>query len=114
VRSATIQLGDQTFTVNQDGVACAYSLNPYSAMFGQAGGGDNIYITASASGCPAPVATAGSVPTDITLSPTTYDATANRWTLPYTVAAFSSATPAERILTFTFGGQVFTVKQSSW
>ncbi len=32
-RVGTIQIGDQTFTVNQSGAACAFSLNAYGAVF---------------------------------------------------------------------------------
>jgi hypothetical protein len=110
-RGGTIQLGDQTFTVTQSGAACAYSLNAYGASFNRSGGTGSVLGSQNAVGCTPTVGT--SQPTIVSLGTLT-GPVLNIWTLPYTVLNFSSTTTAIRRAYITFGGQIFTVKQTSW
>ena len=106
--SGTIQLGDQTFTVTQTGVPCAYSLNAYGAIYNHNGGSSSVYGTGTGS-CGTP-SVGTSQPSIVTIGALT----SPNWTLPYTVLNFNSTTTAIRRATITFGGQIFTVKQTSW
>jgi hypothetical protein len=118
-RVGTIQIGDQTFTVNHSGAACAFSLNAYGAVFNTsgvlvspAGASESVLGSQSAVGCTMP-----SIGTDqpriVTLG-TLEGPVSNIFTLPYMVTLFPSTTTAVRLATITFGGQIFTVKQTSW
>lgn len=110
-RTGTIQLGGQTFTVFQTGAACAYSLNAYGVLLGMAGGGGSVLGSESAIGCTPAVGT--DQPSIVTLGTLT-GPVSNIFTLPYTVTNFNSTNAIVRRMTITFGGQVFTVKQTSW
>src|SRR5262249_26084170 len=110
-RLGTIQLGDKTFTVTQLGGACGYSLQAYGAVFTQFGGGSNVLGSPSALGCTPDTGT--SQPSYITLG-TLSGPVQNLFTLPFAVAPFSSLTSAVRLGNITFGGQIFTIKQTSW
>jgi hypothetical protein len=114
-RSGSIQVGDKLFTVNQQAAlgTCTYSLNAYGAAYGQTGGSGNILGSQSANGCAAPGVSTGS--TFITVnSPLATGPVNNIFTDGYVVINFSSATPAVRRATITFGGQIYTIKQTSW
>jgi hypothetical protein len=108
-RSGTMQLGDQTFTVTETGVPCAYSLNAYGAVYNHNGGSSSVYGTGTIS-CTGPPPVGSSQPSIVVIGALT----SPNWTLPYTVANFNSTTTAIRRATITFGGQVFAVKQTSW
>src|SRR5262249_39116721 len=111
VRVGTILVGDLTFTVTQLGAPCGYSLASYGAAFNSPGGGGNVYGSSSASLCTPTVGT--TQPTMITLGLLS-GPTLNIFTQPYTVAPFISLTNGVRKGTITFGGQIYTVKQTSW
>jgi hypothetical protein len=110
-RNGTIQLGDQTYSVNQTGATCGFSLNNYGLGFNLYGGTGAVQGSPSASGCVPSVGT--SQPSIVTIG-TLSGPTLNIFTLPYTVAPFASAVAATRRATVTFGGQVYSIKQTSW
>ena len=111
-RVGTIQIGDQTFTVNQSGAACAFSLNAYGAVFSRSGAlSESVLGSQSAVGCSPSIGT--DQPSIVTLG-TLEGPVSNIFTLPYMVTLFPSTTTAVRLATITFGGQIFTVKQTSW
>ena len=110
-RSGTIQLGDRSFTILQNGGACAYSLHAYGAVFGASGGNGDVFASQGALGCVPVVGT--TQPTIVALGALS-GPDLNIFTQLYTVARFDSLNPAVRIATITFGGQFFTVKQRSW
>jgi hypothetical protein len=110
-RTGTIQLGDKTFTITQTGGTCGYSLSAYGALFGTLGGAGSVLGSPTALGC-VPV-TGTTQPTIITLSPLA-GPVSNLFTQDYTVAPFNSLTPTVRRAQITFGGLLFTVKQSSY
>jgi hypothetical protein len=112
-RSGTIQIGDRTFGITQGGTACAFSLNSYGAVFNSAGGtGDVLGSPSLDPGVCIPV-TGTTQPTIVTLGPLT-GPVSNIFTQPYTVSPFPTLTSGVRIAFITFGGQIFTVKQTSW
>jgi hypothetical protein len=104
-------VGSQIFTVSESGAACAYSLASYGAAFGQLGGNGDILGSPSANGCTPSVGT--TLPSIVTLG-TLSGPTLNIFTQPYTVNVFNSLTNAIRRATITFGGQTYTIKQTSW
>ncbi len=110
-RKGDVQVGDQLFTVTQSGAACAYSLASYGAAFGQLGGPGSVRGSPSAVGC-TPVA-GTTQPSIVSLGALT-GPTLNIFTQAYTVNAFNSLTNATRRATVTFGGQLYTIKQTSW
>jgi hypothetical protein len=111
-RTGTIQFGGQTFTVAQTGATtCTYSLAAYGALLGKGGGGGSVLGSESALGC------TPSVGTDqpyVTLTLPLGPPVLNIYTLPYSVAAFNSTVTTVRRMTITFGGQIYTIKQTSW
>ena len=50
LRTGTITIAEKTFTVNQSGTACTYSITSASKLFGTSGGTDSVGVTAT-SGC---------------------------------------------------------------
>jgi hypothetical protein len=109
-RTATIRLGEQTFTITQLGSACGFSLDTYSTLFGPPGGSRNLLASPSAVGC---VPVVGTDQPFVTLGTLT-GPFANIFTQEYAVAPFSSLTRASRIARISFGGQILTVKQTSY
>jgi hypothetical protein len=111
-RKGTIQLGDQTFTITQTGGSCGYSLNAYGALFGNAGGTGSVLGSPTALGCVPATGTAE--PNVLTLSPLA-GPVSNVFTQDYTVTPYLNVlTPVVRKAYIIFGGQIFTVKQTSW
>jgi hypothetical protein len=110
-RVGTIHIGEATFTVTQIGAACGYRLHAYGALFSRAGGDGNVFGSPTALGCVPGTGT--TQPSMITLGPLTGPIT-NIFTQGFTVSPFHSLTTGVRIGHITFGGQIFTVKQSSW
>ena len=51
-RVGTIQVGDKTFTITQQGNTCGYSLNAYGAKFSQPGGAGNVLASTTGVSCP--------------------------------------------------------------
>ena len=110
-RVGTVQVGNATFTISQTGAACGYSLNAYGALFGRLGADNaNVFGSPSALGC---TPDNGATQPFISLGALTGPAS-NIFTQGYSVAPFESFTTDVRIGHITFGGQLFTVKQSSW
>jgi hypothetical protein len=110
-RVGTIQLGDRTFEVRQTGGACGYSLNAYGALFDKHGGTSSVLGSPTGLGCTP--ATGTDQPSFILLDPLT-GPVSNIFTQGYHVTPYDSLTIATRRARITFGGQVFTVKQTSW
>jgi hypothetical protein len=110
-RTATIRLGEQTFTITQLGSACGFSLDAYSALFGPSGGSRNLLGSPSAIGCVPVVGT--DQPGFVSLGTLT-GPFSNIFTQEYTLAPFSSLTRVSRSARVTFGGQILTVKQTSY
>jgi len=110
-RSGIIEIGNQPFTVTESGAACAYSLAAYGQAFGQLGGAGDVAGSQSANGCTPTVGV--DLPSIVTLGSLSGPA-ANIFTMPYTVNAFNSLTNATRRATINFGGQLYTVKQTSY
>jgi hypothetical protein len=112
-RSGTIQIGDQTFTVNQDPgqATCSYSLNSYGAYFSSTGGDGSVLAGLNSLGCGSPVV--GQSP-ELTLGPLTVHSEFI-WNQPYTVPPYKNTlTNFVRKLFINFSGTTFTIKQSSW
>ena len=118
-RSGTIQVGDQTFTVTQAGAPCAFSLNEYGQEFDVNGtdvNGTQQWLTLlgsqSAAGC-TPIMGA-SQPTIAGIG-TLSGPQSNIYSLPFTVYPWVlPLVTGVRTANVTFGGQIFTVKQTSW
>jgi hypothetical protein len=110
-RSGTIQVGDRTFSVTQLGGQCGFSLNSYGALFGPNGGSSSVFGSQSALGCTPDTGT--DQPSFILLDQLTGPAN-NIFTLPYVIQPFPSLTRSIRIGRITFGGAIYTVKQTSY
>jgi hypothetical protein len=110
-RTGTIQFGGQTFTVSQTGAACAYGLNAYGVLLTKNGGSSSVQGSQSAVGCTPVYGT--DQPSIVNLG-TLSGPALNIWTLPFTVSTFNSMVNAVRRMTISFGGQVYTIKQTSW
>jgi hypothetical protein len=110
-RTGAIQIGNQTYTVTETGAACAFSLNSYGLLFGQAGGSGSVFGSPTAQGCPAVVGT--TQPAFLILGTLTGPVT-DIYTQPYTVLPYNSAVTAIRRGYITFGGLTYIVKQTSW
>ncbi len=110
-RLGTIQVGDRTFEVNQSGGACGFSLNAYGKLFSQAGATGSVLGSPTGLGCTPDTGT--DQPSFVLLDPLT-GPVSNIFTQPYTVMPYNSLTIAIRRARITFGGQIFTVKQTSW
>jgi hypothetical protein len=109
-RSGTIQVGGKSFLVTQAGSACSYTLNAYGSAFGQSGGNATILAGASAGCTTTPPAGSSEPFIDVgTVSPPP-----PLFSIPFTVQPYISLNPAIRLGTVTFGGQIHTVKQTSW
>ena len=102
-RSGTLTIAGETFTVNQEGVSCSYSIDPTSAQAPAAGGTGAVDVTAVAD-CPW---TAQS--NDAWLSITSGSSGSGDGTVTYAVAANPSG--ASRNGTLTIAGETFTVVQ---
>jgi hypothetical protein len=112
-RVGVIQVGTQTFSVTQLGAACAFSLNSYGAFFNAAGQAGN-YFLGSPSGLGCSVSSSVDLPTIVTLGSVS-GPVLNIFTQLYDVLPFVNVgPPVTRRARITFGGQIFTVKQSSW
>jgi hypothetical protein len=104
MRSGTITIAGQTFTVNQSGISCTFSINPQSENFTSAGGADSVAVTAPA-GCNW---TAQS--NDGFIMITSGGSGSGNGTVNYTVLANTG--PA-RSGSMTIAGQSFTVNQEA-
>jgi hypothetical protein len=110
-RTGTIQFAGQTYTVSETGAACAYSLNSYGLALGQGGGSNFVYGSPTAQNCTPAVGT--DQPTIVTLG-TLAGPVGGIFTLPFMVTTYNSTVTGIRTMIITFGGQIFTIKQTSW
>jgi hypothetical protein len=111
-RTGAIQLGDRTFTVNEIGSACGFSLNAYGIVFDHQAASGSVLGSPSALGC-VPV-TGTDQPSFVHLG-TLVGPFSNIFTQSYAVDLFPPPlSPHIRRARITFGGQVFVIKQSSW
>ncbi len=111
-RVGIIQVDNQLFTITQLGGACRFSLNNYGALFNRDGGPGVLLGSQSALGCAPDV---GTSQTSIIELGTLTGPSLNIFTQPYTVLRFPPpVTPYTRKALITFGGAIFTVKQTSW
>ena len=110
-RSGTIQFAGQTYTVTQSAAACAFSLNAYGLALGQAGGTGSLFGSATALSCP--VTPAVDQPSIVILG-TLAGPVGSTYTLPFTVVSYNSTVGGVRRMVISFGGQLFTIKQTSW
>jgi hypothetical protein len=108
-RSTTIRVGDKNFAISQAGGSCGYSLNAYGSVFGKSGGVSSVLASATLGTCTPDLGTTQSFITlgSLSGSPVLF-------TLPFTVAPYNSLNVSVRFGKITFGGQVHTVKQTSW
>jgi hypothetical protein len=104
-RSGTLTIGGQTFTVNQAGGPCTYSISPTSQSFGHTGGTGTVNVTAE-TGCSW---TATSNASWITVTSGASDT--DNGTATYAVAA--NTTTSSRSSTLTVAGQTFAVSQAA-
>ena len=104
VRTGTMTIAGQTFTVTQSGISCTYSLSSTSQSFGSGGGTGSVGVTASSGSCSW---TAVSNAAWITV--TSGGSGAGNGTVAYSVSA---NTGNQRQDTITIAGQSFTIKQT--
>ncbi len=109
-RTGNIQIGNQVFTVTQNGAACAYSLNSYGISINYLGASGTLLGAADLSSCPSPPD--GSTQPFVTVGSLT--GTPSLYSLPFTVAPYVSSTSTVRVGQITFGGLLFSVKQTSY
>lgn len=111
-RIGIVQVGGKNFKVTQLGAACAYSLSHYGAFFSKLGGSASFLGSPSGIGCTPTVGV--DLPTIVTLG-TLSGPVLNIFTQEYEVSPFTGVlTPVIRKARISFGGTIFTVKQSSW
>jgi len=113
VRTGTIQVGNRTFAIIQGGTACAFSLDRYGMVFNHLGGSASVLGSPSLDPAVCTPVNGTTQPTIVTLGVLT-GPLANIFTQPYTVTPFSTLTFGVRFAHIIFGGQIFTVKQTSW
>lgn len=102
-RAGSMTIAGQSFTVNQAGMACSYSISPSSASFTDSGGSGSVTVSA-ASGC---AWTAAS--NDGWISISSGSSGSGNGTVGYSVAANGSS--SARAGSMTIAGQTFTVNQ---
>jgi hypothetical protein len=108
-RTGVIQLGDQIFTVKQTAASCAFSLNAYGAIYGNAGGGGEVLASPSALACTPVVGKSPEIILGPLTGPVNYI-----WTQPYLVPRYDSFVTWIRQLYISISGQSFSIKQTSW
>jgi uncharacterized repeat protein (TIGR01451 family) len=106
LRSGTITIGAQTFTITQTGIGCSFTLASPSISVAAAGTNGSVNFTASAGDCGW---TVGSSVPWITI--TSGGSGTGNSTVNYSVAANLGSTL--RTGTITIGGQTFTVNQAA-
>ena len=103
-RTGTLTVAGQTFTVNQNGVGCTYTVSPTSAPWSASGGTGTVTVTAPV-GCGWTAASNASW-----LAVTAGSSGSGNGTVSYTVAA--NAASGAQVGTLTIAGQTFTVNQN--
>lgn len=102
-RSGTLTVAGKTFTINQLGAGCTFTLSPSSGSVAAGGGSGSVALTASSTSC---AWTAASGATWLSVTPSS--GTGGR-SLTYSAAA---NTGAARSGTLTIAGRSFTVSQA--
>ncbi|MCX5886549.1 MAG: DUF1566 domain-containing protein [Proteobacteria bacterium] len=102
-RNGSITVGDQTFTITQEGRACIYSLTPLSQAFSVSGGSGSIDVTAT-NGC-----SWTATNSDYWITITSDTNGTGSGTVNFAVSVNSGACP--RTGTITIADQVFTITQ---
>jgi len=102
-RMGTLTIAGETFTVNQDGAPCVYSIDPTSTTASSSGVSDTVSVTAQ-TGC---AWTASSNAAWITI--TGGSTGSGSGTVSYTVA--ENLSTSSRMGTLTIAGETFTVNQ---
>ncbi len=110
-RSGNIQIGDQVYSVTEAGANCSFSLNAYGAFYNRLGGSSAVLGSPNANTCLAP--TVGTTLPWVTLGALS-GLPNNIYSQNYLVNPFNSASKATRRSSITFGGQIFTIKQTSY
>ncbi|MBZ5584657.1 MAG: hypothetical protein LAQ30_21095 [Acidobacteriia bacterium] len=113
LRTGSIQAGDQTFTVNQNGSPCTVNLLAGSADFDHNGGSGTLQFTVSGGAC-TPSPDWFSWTSELTVNPDSLTSSGGAYSLPYSVSAYQAFVRWIRTPKLTVHGQVFTVKQTSW
>jgi hypothetical protein len=109
VRTGTISVDDQTFTVNVAASPCSYTLGSSGATFGRLGGTSFAQYSASPPACTPTL----SAPAGITLLGTTTDAVSGQ-DVNYSVSPYQVFVNWVRTMQINVSGNLFTVKQTSW
>jgi hypothetical protein len=104
-RSGTLTIGGQTFTVNQDGFNCSYSISPTQKSFASSGGAGSVAVTASPTCSWTATSGAGWITVTGGASGT------GNGTVSYSVAANTSGARSGIV---TIAGQTFTVNQDGF
>jgi hypothetical protein len=103
-RSGTMTIAGQTFTVNQSGTACTYSISPSNQSFDSNGGAGSVNVTTQSS------CTWSVVGNVNWITVTSGSSGSGSGTVTYSVSANSST--SSRSWTMTIAGQTFTVTQA--
>ena len=107
-RTGSLTVAGKTFTVNQSGVECSYSISPASQSLGSGGGTGTVNVTTS-TGCPWSASSPASSGTSWITITSGKTGTGNG-TAGYSVSANSGI--SSRTGTLTVAGKTFTVNQS--
>ncbi|HEY4596789.1 MAG TPA: BACON domain-containing carbohydrate-binding protein, partial [Thermoanaerobaculia bacterium] len=105
-RTGTLTLAGQTFTVNQSGAPCTYSISPTSQSLGSGAGSGSVSVTAG-TGCSW---TAASNAAWITITAGASGSGSGNGSVSYSVVA--NLGTASRTGTLTLAGQTFSVTQA--
>jgi hypothetical protein len=112
-RTGTIQFAAQTFTVSETNASCSYSLVSNGLILNSQSGNGDVLGAASLQSCTPAVGT--TLPSVVTLGTLqTPGQGSNIFDQPFLVAPYNSTGPGVRLMIITFGGQIFTIKQTSW
>ncbi|MDP2208032.1 MAG: BACON domain-containing carbohydrate-binding protein [Bacteroidota bacterium] len=103
-RSGTMTIAGNTFTVNQSGVSCSYSIVPTNASYSSSAGTGSVSVTVQ-SGC-----AWTAVSNDVWITITSGSSGSGNGSVGYSVSSNSSSSP--RSGTMTIAGNTFTVNQS--
>jgi hypothetical protein len=104
-RTGTMTIAGQTFTVNQLGYVCIYSISSSSISFTSSGGTGSVDVNASSSGCDWTA-----VSNDSWITITEGSSGTGNGTVAYSVSANTMG--GARTGTITVGGQTFTITQT--
>jgi hypothetical protein len=112
-RSGAIKVGDEVFTITQAASTCTYTLTKYSQTFDRLGGTGEVPIEFAPAGCGAPVIDVRAPAGMITLNGPPVSSP-GLYTEPFTVNIYQALINYIRQAQLLIGGQIFTIKQTSW